>query len=219
MARRLRIAVIGAGIGGLAAACALRQRGLEAHVYERAAELGEVGAGLQLGPNAVKVLRALGIEQALDALAFEPTNIVSVSWDRAELRFREPLKAVSVQQYGARYLTTHRADLHRLLQAQLPDRSITLGARCTGAAWRDGTAVATFEDGRTIEADVIVGADGINSEVRASLFGLQPAALDPADGVALHGADRAGADPDRPGRHRSRSAATSMSAGSGPRGT
>jgi len=175
MAGGLRIAVIGAGIGGLATACALRQRGLEAHVYERAAELGEVGAGLQLGPNAVKVLRALGIEQALDRYAFEPTNIVSVSWDRAELRFREPLKAVAVQRYGARYLTTHRADLHRLLHEQLPDRSITLGARCTGAAWRDGQAVATFEDGRTIEADVIVGADGINSEVRASLFGLQPA--------------------------------------------
>lgn len=175
MARRLRIAVIGAGIGGLAAACALRQRGLEAHVYERAAELGEVGAGLQLGPNAVKVLGALGIAQALDAHAFEPTNIVSVSWDRAELRFREPLKAVATQKYGARYLTTHRADLHRLLQEQLPDRSITLGARCTGAAWRDGQAVATFEDSRTIEADVIVGADGINSEVRASLFGVQPA--------------------------------------------
>src|SRR5262245_62130801 len=171
MARSLRIAVIGAGIGGLAAACARRQRGLEVHVYERAAELGEVGAGLQLGPNAVKVLRALGIEQALYGYAFEPTNIVSVSWDRAELRFREPLKAVCVQNYGARYLTAHRADLHRLLQAQLPDRSITLAGRCTGAAWRAGTATARFADGATIEADMIVGADGINSEVRASLFG------------------------------------------------
>ncbi len=175
MPRSLRVAVIGAGIGGLAAACALRQRGVEVHVYERAAELGEVGAGLQLGPNAVKVLRALGIEQALDRTAFEPTNIVSLSWDRAELRFREPLKAVAAQKYGARYLTAHRADLHRLLQAQLPDGAITLGARCTGAAWRDRRATAIFEDGRTIEADVIVGADGINSEVRASLFGLQPA--------------------------------------------
>jgi 2-polyprenyl-6-methoxyphenol hydroxylase-like FAD-dependent oxidoreductase len=175
MARRLRIAVIGAGIGGLAAACALRRRGIETQVYERAAELGEVGAGLQLGPNAVKVLRGLGIEPALDRDAFEPTNIVSVSWDRAELRFREPLKAVSVEKYGARYLTIHRADLLRLLREQLPDRSITLGARCTGAAWRGGQAVATFDDGRTVEADVIVGADGINSEVRASLFGLQTA--------------------------------------------
>ena len=175
MARSLRVAVIGAGIGGLAAACALRRRRIEAQVYERAGELGEVGAGLQLGPNAVKVLRALGIEQALDQYAFEPTNIVSLSWDRAELRFREPLKAVSLARYGARYLTTHRADLHRLLQQELPERSITLGAHCTSAAWRDGTATASFADGRTIEADVIIGADGINSEVRASLFGEQPA--------------------------------------------
>jgi 2-polyprenyl-6-methoxyphenol hydroxylase-like FAD-dependent oxidoreductase len=175
MARTLRIAVIGAGIGGLAAACALRRRGFEPHLYERAPELGEVGAGLQLGPNAVKVLRALGIEPALDRFAFEPTNIVSLSWDRAELRFREPLKAIAVQHYGARYLTAHRADLHRLLREQLPDRAITLGARCTAVTWRNGTATASFEDGRIIEADVIVGADGINSEVRASLFGLQPA--------------------------------------------
>src|SRR5262249_53459927 len=140
-------------------------------VYERASELDEVGAGLQLGPNAVKVLRALGIEQALDAHAFEPTNIVSVSWDRAKLRFREPLKAVSVESYGARYLTAHRADLHRLLREALPDDTITLGARCTGAAWRDGCATATVDDGCTTEADGIIGADGLNSEVRASLFG------------------------------------------------
>ena len=74
MARTLRVAVIGAGIGGLAAACALRTRGFEVAVYERAPSLGEVGAGLQLGPNAVKVLRALALETALRQLAFEPTS-------------------------------------------------------------------------------------------------------------------------------------------------
>jgi salicylate hydroxylase len=91
VARRARIAVIGAGIGGLAAACALRDKGFEVEIYERATELGEVGAGLQLGPNAVKVLRALGIEERLRPLACEPTNIVSVAWDDAHERFREPL--------------------------------------------------------------------------------------------------------------------------------
>ncbi len=167
--------MIGAGIGGLAAACALRERGFEVDVYERAGELGEVGAGLQLGPNAVKVLRALGIEERLRPLAFEPTNIVSVASDDAHLRFREPLKAVVTAQFGAPYLTAHRADLHGLLQARLPARSIHLDAECTGAASVDGAALAIFADGKEVEADIVVGADGINSAVRESLFGAQSA--------------------------------------------
>jgi salicylate hydroxylase len=175
VARRPRVAVIGAGIGGLAATCALRERGLEAEVYERAAELGEVGAGLQLGPNAVKVLRALGIEDRLRPLAFEPTNIVSVAWDDAHLRFREPLKAVATSQFGAPYLTAHRTDVHTLLLAKLPRDTIHLEAQCTAACMHGDTAVAVFADGRTLEANIIVGADGINSAVRESLFGAQPA--------------------------------------------
>jgi salicylate hydroxylase len=175
MARKARIAIIGAGIGGLAAACALREKGFEVHVQERAGELGEVGAGLQLGPNAVKVLRALGIEDPLRPLACEPTNIVSVAWDDAHLRFREPLKATAAAQFGAPYLTAHRADLHALLQAKLRAGSIELNAQCTGVSSFNGVAVATFADGREIEADIVVGADGINSAVRESLFGQQPA--------------------------------------------
>jgi salicylate hydroxylase len=174
VARRARIAVIGAGIGGLAAACALRDQGFEVEVYERAAELGEIGAGLQLGPNAVKVLRALGIEERLRPLACEPTNIVSVAWDDAHERFREPLKAVAAAQFGAPYFTAHRADLHGLLVARLPAGIIHLNAQCTGVASVGDPAVATFADGRTVEADVIVGADGINSAVRDSLIGVQP---------------------------------------------
>src|SRR5215831_2629623 len=150
MARALRVAVIGAGIGGLAATCALRARGFKVDIYERAAELGEVGAGLQLGPNAVKVLRALGVEEELRPLAFGPTNIVSVAWDDAHLRFREPLQAIATAQFGAPYLTAHRADLHASLAAKLPNHAIHLEAQCTAAFMRGDAAVAVFADGRTI---------------------------------------------------------------------
>jgi salicylate hydroxylase len=175
VARTLRVAVIGAGIGGLAAACALRTRGFEVAVYERAPSLGEVGAGLQLGPNAVKVLRALALETALRQLAFEPTNIVSLAWDDAHLRFREPLKAIATTKFGAPYLMVHRADLHRLLCEKFPADAIHLDAPCTQVASMKGGAAATFADGSAVEADVIVGADGINSAVRENLFGVQPA--------------------------------------------
>lgn len=174
MARNIRVAIIGAGLGGLAAACALRQHGIEATVYERAAQLGEVGAGIQLGPNAVKVLRALGIEPALRPFSSEPTNYVSLGWNDARLRYREPMKGPYAEQFGAPYLMSHRADLHRLLCERLADDSVRLDARCTGVATAGDTAVARFADGTEVEADVIVGADGINSTVRESLFGVQP---------------------------------------------
>ena len=136
MARNIRVAIIGAGLGGLAAAGALRQHGIEVAVYERAPKLGEVGAGIQLGPNAVKVLRALGIERALRALASEPVNYVSLAWDDAGLRYREPMKGPVESHFGAPYLMAHRADLHQLLGELLPDGCVRLDARCTGVRLR-----------------------------------------------------------------------------------
>jgi len=169
--RSKRIAIIGGGIGGLAAAVALRQRGFEVQVYERASRIAEVGAGLQVGPNAVKVLYALGLKEALHRGAFEPTTMVSIKWDDASLRHRVPLKAIATEQYGAPYLTAHRAHIQNMLHAALPENVIALDATCTGAETRGETAVARFADGRDVEADVIVGADGIRSAIRAQHFG------------------------------------------------
>ena len=110
----------------------LMQRGIEAAVYERAPALGEVGAGIQLGPNAVKVLRALGLESSLRRVAAEPANYVSLAWDDAHLRYREPMKGPYAERYGAPYLMAHRADLHRLLCGLVADETVELGAHCIG---------------------------------------------------------------------------------------
>jgi salicylate hydroxylase len=169
--RPLRVVIIGGGIGGLTAAVALRQRGFEVDIFERSPKLEEVGAGLQVGPNAVKVLRALGLEQELRRSAFEPVNMVSIKWDDASLRSREPLKAVASAKYGAPYMTAHRAHIQGMLCAELPERIVHLGATCVGASTTNGVAVARFSDGRQVEADAVIGADGIRSAIRAHLFG------------------------------------------------
>jgi salicylate hydroxylase len=169
--RPLKIAIIGAGIGGLAAAIALRQRGFEVALYERSQELGEVGAGLQIGPNGVKVLRALGLEDELMRNAFEPLSIMSVTWDEGRLRFRQPLKAVAREKYGAPYMSAYRPDLHNMLRRAAGDTPIHLGRHCIGADTVNGTAVARFADGASAEADIVVGADGIRSAIRAQHFG------------------------------------------------
>ena len=169
--RPLRIVIIGAGIGGLAAAVALRQRGFEIALYERVAKLDEVGAGLQIGPNGVKVLRALGLEDELMRNAFEPLSIMSITYDEGRLRFRQPLKAVAREKYGAPYMTAHRADLHNLLRRAAGEVWLHLGAHCVGADTVGRTAVVHLADGSEVEADVVIAADGIRSAIRAQHFG------------------------------------------------
>ena len=170
MNRKLKIAIVGGGIGGLTAGCALKGRGFEVEVYERAAELREVGAGLQLGPNAVKVLDALGFGPALRQFACEPPDMVSLEWNSAALRYRQPLGSIAEAQFGAKYLTAHRADLYGLLIEHLGHQAVHLGEVCSGVAESGNSAVARFESGREIEADILIGADGIRSRVRQILF-------------------------------------------------
>ncbi len=169
--RPLRIVIVGAGIGGLAAACALRQRGFEVALFERADKLEEVGAGLQIGPNGVRVLRALGLGEDLRRNAFEPTAMVSLNWDDAILRFREPMRGYYLEKFGVPYMTAHRADIHAMLREAVADVPLRLSAHCVGAETVNGTAVARFADGTQAEADIVVAADGIRSTIRAQIFG------------------------------------------------
>lgn len=166
-----KIAIIGAGIGGMVAAASLHQHGFDVTVYERAFELGEVGAGLQLGPNAVRVLTALGLESRLLAVASEPDETVSIRYDSGALRYREPLRGMAQERYGARYLMAHRADLHSMLVDLVPSDRVKTGyAACD--TYTDGSkAIVKFDNGDSIQADIVIGADGIHSSVRTKLWG------------------------------------------------
>src|SRR5262249_56494807 len=105
--RGKRIAIVGGGSGGMTAAAALHQRGFEVAVYERSGSLGEVGCGLQLGPNAVKVARTIGIFDELKRFAVEPSAMVSLTWDTADLRYRNSWDGLMQRRVGARYILGH----------------------------------------------------------------------------------------------------------------
>jgi salicylate hydroxylase len=167
----LRIGIIGAGIGGLSAAVALRQAGCEVEVYEQAPELTEVGGGINLGPNAVRVLHRLGLAPGLDRDGVRPLATHQRRWQDGRTLQKAPLNPLCEQLYGAPHLTIHRRDLVAVIASALPSERIHLGHRLAGSAEsRDGIA-AWFDNGARTLVDVLVGADGIRSTVRALLFG------------------------------------------------
>jgi salicylate hydroxylase len=170
MTRRLKVIVIGAGIGGLAAARALALRGHQVELHERSAQLGEVGAGLQLGPNAVKILYALGLKDELHRVACAPDCTATLRWDDGAFVHHEHFQDAFAQ-YGAPYLVAHRADLHGLLMRSVDPAAIHVSRRCMSASSTSKGAVAHFADGRAAEGDVVIGADGIHSVVRDALWG------------------------------------------------
>jgi salicylate hydroxylase len=169
MATNGRIAIIGGGIGGLTAAHALLRSGFEVAVFEAAPELKEIGAGVALGPNAMKALRALDLEDKVRAVAWESKYQILRNWKSGRIISKTPRDLMN--RYGATGCSAHRADLLDVLGADLPKQSIHLGARCVGVETNEDSAVARFRDGSSYEADIVIGADGIHSAVRESLFG------------------------------------------------
>lgn len=172
MSRKLRIAVVGGGLGGLTAALALSRNGFETHVFDQASALREVGAGLGISPNAVKVLRALGLEAALTTRSFEPDAIAARDWTTGEPLFRVPLTGVTAARYGAPLLNIHRADLLDILAAAAGrECHIHFDSYCSNASASDHGAVLAFGNGTQEEFDVVAGCDGIHSRIRAALSG------------------------------------------------
>jgi salicylate hydroxylase len=165
-----RVAIVGGGIGGLTAARALRRRGFEVAIYEAASELREIGAGVALHPNAMKVIRSLDLEDDVRATAGRSEWLLTRNWKTGRVISRTS-RQQQVSLFGSAGVTVHRADLLEVLARSLPSGIVTLGARCIAVEPDGDVAVARLQDGREVEADVIIGADGIHSAVRGSLFG------------------------------------------------
>ncbi|MBX9824600.1 MAG: FAD-dependent monooxygenase [Xanthobacteraceae bacterium] len=169
-----KVAIVGAGIGGLAAALSLLKRGIDVEIHEQAPELKEVGAGIQISSNGTRVLYALGLEDALKRVQVLPQRRVIRHWSSGETWNWFDLGAVTRQRYGTPHVMLHRGDLHGLLAdavKAIKPGAVKLGRRCSGVVFEGDHAEVRFEDGSSVRAAYVIGADGIHSRVRAALFG------------------------------------------------
>jgi salicylate hydroxylase len=167
-----RVAIAGAGLAGLTLALALLQRGLEVRVFEQAVALGDVGAGLQLSPNATRVLHALGLQEALAQVACVPAGKQVRLWSTGQRWKLFDLGEAAVADYGHPYLMLHRADLHEVLAQAVrasDPQCLRLGARCTGFTQDEHSVRVQLEDGSRHACDVLVAADGVHSALREAL--------------------------------------------------
>jgi 6-hydroxynicotinate 3-monooxygenase len=171
MTSKPKIAIIGAGMGGLTAAATLIAAGFDAEIYEQASRFSRLGAGIQMSPNAMKVLRKIGLEPAMLEIAFRPPSQYSREWDTGKLLLEVPFGDAIDRRYGAPYLLMHRGDLHALLTAAVPEEKIHRSKKLTGIENGAAGVRLDFADGTTVEADAVIGADGVHSVVRDALFG------------------------------------------------
>lgn len=170
----MRVLIAGAGIGGLTAALAALRQGHEVEVYEQASELKEVGAGVQLSANGTRVLYALGVGEELKSLSCEATGKEIRLWNTGETWKLFDLGKVSIERYGFPYFTVYRPDLLDVLARavrRLKADAIHLGRKCVGFTQTDGEVRLDLEDGTTATGDALIGADGVHSAIRQTLFG------------------------------------------------
>ena len=171
----MRIAVIGGGIGGLSAALHLLKAGFDVHVYEQAPRISEIGAGIQISPNASRLLHRLGLRPAMDRIGVFPQAVHQRRWDDGRTLQRAPVGKLVEETFGAPYYHFHRADLANLLADALPAERVHTRHKLVSVEDTGGKVVARFENGTKAEVDVLVGADGIHSKVHAILFGAEKA--------------------------------------------
>jgi salicylate hydroxylase len=165
----MRVAIVGAGVGGLTAAIALSRKGIECAVYEQAPELSATGASLQLGPNALRLMDELGLLGRLRDIGVRPEAVDFVRWDDGSLLLHTPLGAAMEEHFGAPQLDFYRPDLHRLLLEHVPE--VHAGAQVLSVTQDAHGATLELAGGRSAESDVVVAADGIRSRIRQQFTG------------------------------------------------
>jgi salicylate hydroxylase len=165
-----RIAIVGGGLAGLAAAHALRTVGIKAEVFEQAPALGEIGAAVNVSPQAVKALQAIGVGEKIAAVGNSSPGIYTRNMQTGEfLELNDRMKAAA--RFGAPYYTFHRADLLDALASGLDHSAAHLGHRLTAIEERGDRVMLTFDNGATVEAEYVIAADGVRSLIRRGLYG------------------------------------------------
>jgi 6-hydroxynicotinate 3-monooxygenase len=173
MMQNSEIAVVGAGLGGLVAGLLLLQDGHDVRIYEQAPRFSRIGAGIQLGPNVLKIMRQLGLEQQVEAMGSKPDAWISRNGRDASVMADIPLNRRR-DFYGAAYVTIHRGDFHRLLVEAFPADRVEYGRRLVALHDSDsGLKILEFFGGAYAGATVVIGADGVDSMVREALLGVE----------------------------------------------
>jgi salicylate hydroxylase len=169
----ISLAIVGAGIGGLAAALSLLKVGVDVHVYEQAGALTEVGAGIQISPNATRILHGVGIGNALAETGVKPLAFHQRRWDDGRTLLRTPIAEAMEAAFEFPYYHMHRADVLAVLARAFPADRLHVAHRFTSLVDHGDCVEAEFENRRRIRVDALVGADGIHSVVRSVLFGAE----------------------------------------------
>lgn len=169
----VKIAVVGAGIGGLSAAAFLERHDHEVHVFESSTELGEVGAGIQISPNGSRLLHQLGLEEQLATIGTTPSRVVIRRWSDDSQLSETPLGSRARQRWSAPYYNVYRPDVIEILKSACERSTIHLDHRLVRIDVESTRPVLEFDNGESCSADLVIGADGIHSRVRHELFGEQ----------------------------------------------